>query len=83
MPIAHVAEQLGYVDAAYFSKFFSRSVGQTPSRYGRWWRKACWALACATTCLQDLGRGPGQRRGRPSLDEKRVSDRAPRSADRA
>lgn len=33
MPVSSVAEQLGYVDAAYFSKFFTRSVGQTPSQY--------------------------------------------------
>lgn len=33
MPVAEVADQLGYDDAAYFSKFFSRSVGHTPSGY--------------------------------------------------
>ncbi|WP_167784687.1 helix-turn-helix domain-containing protein [Ramlibacter rhizophilus] len=33
MPVAEVAAQLGYDDAAYFSKFFARQVGQTPSRY--------------------------------------------------
>jgi AraC family transcriptional activator of pobA len=33
MPVAEVAAQLGYEDAAYFSKFFARSVGHTPSRY--------------------------------------------------
>lgn len=35
MPVAEVAAQLGYEDAAYFSKFFARSVGHTPSRYRR------------------------------------------------
>lgn len=33
MPVTGVAQQLGYEDAAYFSKFFSRSVGNTPSEY--------------------------------------------------
>lgn len=33
MPVAEVAQQLGYDDAAYFSKFFSRCVGNTPSDY--------------------------------------------------
>ncbi|MBL0420061.1 helix-turn-helix domain-containing protein [Ramlibacter sp. AW1] len=33
MPVARVAEHLGYADTAYFSKFFARSVGQTPSQY--------------------------------------------------
>lgn len=33
MPVSEVAQQLGYDDAAYFSKFFSRSVGNTPSEY--------------------------------------------------
>lgn len=33
LPVAEVAGQLGYDDAAYFSKFFSRSVGSTPSDY--------------------------------------------------
>jgi AraC family transcriptional activator of pobA len=33
MPVAQVAEQLGYADAAYFSKFFGRAVGSTPSDY--------------------------------------------------
>jgi AraC family transcriptional activator of pobA len=33
MPVAQVAAQLGYDDAAYFSKFFARSVGSTPSAY--------------------------------------------------
>lgn len=33
MPVAEVAQQLGYEDAAYFSKFFSRSVGNSPSEY--------------------------------------------------
>ena len=33
MPVTEVAQQLGYDDAAYFSKFFSRSVGNTPSEY--------------------------------------------------
>ncbi len=33
MPVAEVARQLGYDDAAYFSKFFTRHVGNTPSEY--------------------------------------------------
>lgn len=33
MTVAEVAEHLGYDDAAYFSKFFSRNVGNTPSDY--------------------------------------------------
>ena len=33
LPVAEVAHQLGYDDAAYFSKFFTRSVGNTPSDY--------------------------------------------------
>lgn len=33
MPVAEVAANLGYDDAAYFSKFFSRQVGNTPSEY--------------------------------------------------
>ncbi|WP_137920206.1 AraC family transcriptional regulator [Hydrogenophaga sp. 2FB] len=33
MPVTEVAQQLGYDDAAYFSKFFSRCVGNTPSEY--------------------------------------------------
>ena len=33
MPIAEIATQLGYADPAYFSKFFARSVGETPSAY--------------------------------------------------
>ncbi|QHE84407.1 AraC family transcriptional regulator [Hydrogenophaga sp. BPS33] len=33
MPVTEVALQLGYDDAAYFSKFFNRSVGHTPSEY--------------------------------------------------
>ena len=33
MPIAQVADQLGYDDPAYFSKFFSRAIGHTPSEY--------------------------------------------------
>ena len=32
-PIAQVAAQLGYADPAYFSKFFARQVGETPSAY--------------------------------------------------
>lgn len=32
-PVAHVAHQLGYGDAAYFSKFFARCVGRSPSAY--------------------------------------------------
>jgi AraC family transcriptional activator of pobA len=33
MPVAEVATQLGYADAAYFSKFFNRSLGHSPSAY--------------------------------------------------
>lgn len=33
LPVTEVAQQLGYDDPAYFSKFFSRSVGNTPSEY--------------------------------------------------
>jgi AraC family transcriptional activator of pobA len=33
LSVAQVAQQLGYDDAAYFSKFFSRAVGNTPSEY--------------------------------------------------
>ncbi|HEY8361081.1 MAG TPA: AraC family transcriptional regulator [Ramlibacter sp.] len=33
MPVAEIAAELGYDDAAYFSKFFSRSVGHTPTDY--------------------------------------------------
>ena len=32
-PVAQIAAQLGYADPAYFSKFFARSVGETPSSY--------------------------------------------------
>jgi AraC family transcriptional activator of pobA len=33
MPVAEIATQLGYSDPAYFSKFFARQVGETPSGY--------------------------------------------------
>jgi AraC family transcriptional activator of pobA len=33
MPVVEVARQLGYEDAAYFSRLFSRQVGTTPSGY--------------------------------------------------
>lgn len=33
MSVSGVAHELGYDDAAYFSKFFSRCVGSTPSEY--------------------------------------------------
>ncbi|MDM0028363.1 helix-turn-helix domain-containing protein [Variovorax saccharolyticus] len=33
MPVSQVAQQLGYADPAYFSKFFSNYVGSTPSDY--------------------------------------------------
>lgn len=33
MGVAQVAQHLGYEDAPYFSKFFARSVGETPTRY--------------------------------------------------
>lgn len=33
MSVTKVAQLLGYEDAAYFSKFFSRAVGNTPSEY--------------------------------------------------
>jgi AraC family transcriptional regulator, transcriptional activator of pobA len=32
-PVAEIASQLGYVDPAYFSKFFARRVGSTPTAY--------------------------------------------------
>ena len=32
-PVAQIAAQLGYADPAYFSKFFARSVGETPTAY--------------------------------------------------
>jgi AraC family transcriptional activator of pobA len=32
-PVAEIATQLGYADPAYFSKFFARCVGETPSGY--------------------------------------------------
>ena len=32
-PVAEIAAQLGYADPAYFTKFFARSVGETPSSY--------------------------------------------------
>jgi AraC family transcriptional regulator, transcriptional activator of pobA len=35
MPVAQIARQLGYDDAAYFSKFFHRTVGLSPSEYRR------------------------------------------------
>jgi AraC family transcriptional activator of pobA len=33
MSVSKVAQLLGYDDAAYFSKFFNRAVGNTPSEY--------------------------------------------------
>lgn len=33
MPVTEVALQLGYQDPAYFSRFFSRQTGNTPSEY--------------------------------------------------
>jgi AraC family transcriptional regulator, transcriptional activator of pobA len=33
IPVAEIAQQLGYADAAYFSRFFRRGVGHTPSDY--------------------------------------------------
>lgn len=33
LPVSEIAVQLGYEDPAYFSKFFARSVGDTPSAY--------------------------------------------------
>ncbi|HSW20781.1 MAG TPA: AraC family transcriptional regulator [Ramlibacter sp.] len=33
MPVAQVASQLGYEDAAYFSRVFAREMAQTPSEY--------------------------------------------------
>lgn len=33
MTVAQVAAELGHEDAAYFSKFFTRAVGSTPSAY--------------------------------------------------
>ena len=32
-PVAEIAAQLGYADPAYFTKFFARNVGETPSAY--------------------------------------------------
>jgi len=32
-PVADIAAQLGYADPAYFTRFFARSVGETPSSY--------------------------------------------------
>jgi AraC family transcriptional activator of pobA len=32
-PVIEIAQQLGYDDAAYFSKFFSRCVGRNPTAY--------------------------------------------------
>lgn len=32
-PVAEIAAQLGYTDPAYFSKFFARAVGATPTAY--------------------------------------------------
>jgi AraC family transcriptional activator of pobA len=32
-PVARIAAQLGYADPAYFSKFFARTVGETPTAY--------------------------------------------------
>ena len=34
-PVATIAHQLGYEDAAYFSKYFGRVVGMSPSDYRR------------------------------------------------
>jgi AraC family transcriptional activator of pobA len=33
MPVAEVARELGYEDPAYFSRFFTRHVGDTPTGY--------------------------------------------------
>jgi AraC family transcriptional regulator, transcriptional activator of pobA len=33
LPVSRIAHQLGYADTAYFTKFFGRSVGHTPSEY--------------------------------------------------
>jgi hypothetical protein len=33
MSVASVPNQLGYADPAYFSRFFARGMGQTPSEY--------------------------------------------------
>jgi AraC family transcriptional regulator, transcriptional activator of pobA len=33
LPVSRVAQQLGYEDTAYFTKFFGKSVGHTPSEY--------------------------------------------------
>jgi AraC family transcriptional activator of pobA len=33
MPVAEVARELGYEDPAYFTRFFTRHVGETPSGY--------------------------------------------------
>ena len=33
MPVTDIAQRLGYADSAYFSRFFRRGVGHTPSEY--------------------------------------------------
>ena len=33
--IAHIAEELGFADPAYFTKFFAQHVGETPSAFRR------------------------------------------------
>lgn len=33
MPVTQVSEQLGYADPAYFTRFFTRAMGKTPSAY--------------------------------------------------
>lgn len=35
-PVANVAEELGFADPAYFSRFFKRRIGMNPHR----WRQA-------------------------------------------
>jgi AraC family transcriptional activator of pobA len=32
-PVVEVAHELGFEDAAYFSRFFTRLTGQSPSAY--------------------------------------------------
>jgi len=33
VPVSDIAHQLGYDDPAYFSRFFAKSAGQSPSAY--------------------------------------------------
>jgi AraC family transcriptional activator of pobA len=33
LPVSQIAFRLGYVDPAYFNRFFTRQSGQSPGRY--------------------------------------------------